>query len=100
MDLVDEQNRARAFPPTALLGLPQNLADLLHAGEHGAHRLEMSPRAAADHLCQRRLARARRTPEDQRRQYVGLERAAQRRARSERLLLSEQIVEGLRTHAV
>ena len=78
----------------------QDLAHLLDAREHRAHRLEVRARQAADHERQRRLARAGRPPEDQRAQLVLLDRAAQRPAGPEDLLLAEDLVERARAHAL
>src|SRR5687767_10662475 len=100
MDLVDEEDGASPIAPSPVLGLAQNLAQLLDAGEDGGERLEVVLRAQADHVGERRLARSRRSPEDQGREVVGFQGAPQGTSLSERLLLAEELREGARAHTV
>ena len=53
-----------------------------------------------DDARQRRLAGARRSPEDDRLQAIALDRFAQRLAGREQLLLADELVERARTHAL
>jgi hypothetical protein len=64
-----------------------------HGDELGVETLGHEPR-------QRRLADPRRTPEDHRMESSGLERRAQRLARSEKVLLADHLVERLRSEAL
>ena len=98
VDLVDEQDRAAARAAARLFRFRHDLADLLDARQHGAERDEVRARRAGDHPRQRRLAGARRAPQDDRSQPVVLDRLAQRPSRPEQRLLADDLVEGARTH--
>ena len=60
----------------------------------------MRARGAGDDLCERRLAGARRPPEDDRLEHVGVHRFAQRTPWREQRLLADDLVERARTHAL
>jgi hypothetical protein len=75
-------------------------AQLLDAREHGAHRLEVVAGAPADHVGERRLARAGRAPQDHRPQVVRLDRPLQGLAGRQHLLLAEHLLQSARPHAV
>ena len=100
VDLVDEEDRA-APPPRALgLGLGDDLADLLHAGQHGRERHEARAHDVRHQRGQRGLAGARRPPEDHRVQLATLECCAQHAAGAEQVLLTDDLVERARPHAI
>ena len=98
VDLVDEEHR----PPPALaaraLGGGDDLLDLLDAGRHGAERDEVGAGERREQSRQRRLARARRAPEDQRMQRAVIERLCERPAGAEEVILSDELVERARPH--
>jgi hypothetical protein len=100
VDLVDEHDGASLLALAPYLGVAQHLAQLLDAREHGAHRLEVVARAPADHVGERRLARAGRAPQDHRALGVGLDRPLQRLARRQDVLLAQHLLERARPHAV
>ena len=75
------------------------VAHVLDAGGDGRHLLEGPFGRAGDGQRQRRLAGARRSPEDRRRQPVELDEAAQRAARSDEVLLADDLVDGPRPEA-
>ena len=69
MDLIDEKNRALAVR-RVLLRLLHDRADLLDAARHGGKVDKASLRLPRDDACERRLADARRPPEDHREDLV------------------------------
>ena len=99
MDLVDEDDRARAVLLGAL-GVGHHLLDFLDAGEHGGELDELGLGHARDDLRQRGLAGAGRPPEDERADVVALDLGAQRLARADQVLLADVFIERARTHAV
>ena len=99
MNLVDEHDRAAVGRLAQVRGGDHHLADFLDAREDGAERYELRLRHVRDDARQRRLAGARRTPEDDRLQQIALDRFAQRFARREQLLLSDELLERARAHA-
>jgi hypothetical protein len=64
----------------------------------GAERYEPRLRRVGDDSRERRLAGARRPPEDDRLEQVALDRLAQRPAGCQQLFLADEFVEGPRTH--
>ena len=90
-------SRKRIVPWPALaepvLGPLDDLADVLHARVHRAHRLERLVGRARDEPGDRRLAGAGRAPEDHRREAVTLDERAQRPARREQVALADDLVE-------
>ena len=98
VDLVDEDDRAPAGRSRGSLGVGHHVLDLLDAGEHGAERHEPRLRRVGDDARERRLAGARRSPEDDRLQQVALDGLAQRPARREQILLADELVERARPH--
>ena len=80
VDLVEEQDRALAPLAEPLLGPLEHLADVLHPGADRRELLERLGGVGGDGLGQGRLARARRPPEDHRREPVGLDEGPQRLA--------------------
>ena len=99
MDLVEEQDRAAAVLAEPLPGALDAVAHVLDAGGDRRHLLEGAFGRARDRERQRRLAGTRRSPEDRRRQPVELDEAAQRAARSDEVLLADDLVDGPRPDA-
>ena len=95
VDLVDEDDRRPARAARRLRPLDR-LADVLDAAEHRRHGDELGVEGVGHEARQRRLAGARRTPEDHRVQPPGLEGDAQRLARAEQVALADHLVERLR----
>ena len=100
VDLVHEQDRALAAPAALGLRLGHHLADLLHARHHRRERHEAGARHVGQEPRQRGLAGAGRAPEDHGVELALLEGPAQRLARRGQLRLADDLVEGLRAHAV
>ena len=80
------------------LGLGHHLADFLDARQHRAEGDEVRLGRVGDQPGERRLAGARRAPEDDRLQQVALDGLAQRLARRQQVLLADELVEGPRAH--
>src|SRR6185369_1926396 len=99
MDLVYEDDRARAVLPGAL-GVGHDLLDFLDAGEHGGEFDKLSLGKARDDLRQRGFAGAGRPPEDEGANIVALNLRAQRLAGADKMLLPDEFIERARTHAV
>ena len=93
VDLVEEQDRAGASLPEPLARSLDDLAHVLHRGRHRRELLEGLRRAIGDQSRQRRLADAGRTPEDHRRQPVGVDEGPQRPTGGEQVLLADDLVE-------
>jgi hypothetical protein len=74
------------------------LADVLDAGEHRRERDELGVEGLGHQPRQRRLADARRPPQDHRVRLARLEGQAQRLARPEQMLLPDDLVERARPH--
>ena len=72
------------------------LADVLDAAEHRRHGDELGVEGVGHQARQRRLADARRPPQDHRVQPPGFERDAQRLAGAEQVALADDLVERLR----
>ncbi len=99
MDLVDENNRPRAVFLRALC-VGHDLLDFLDAGQHGGELDELGLGHVGDDLCQGSLARAGRSPEDERADIVAFNLGAQRLARPDQLVLSDEFVQAARAHTV
>ncbi len=93
VDLVAEEDRAAAVDAPALLGLADDLAHARHAFGHGAERDELSVGVAREQPRERRLAAARRSPQNHAADRAVLDRFAQRFAGTEQLLLADEFVE-------
>ncbi len=98
VNLVDEDDRPPAGRPPEPLRLAHHLADFLDPRQNGAERHEARLGRLRDDPRERRLARPRRTPEDDRLEQVALDRLAQRFPGREQILLADQLVEGPRPH--
>src|SRR5690606_33602477 len=99
VNFVDEQGGALAIQLAPLAGHVNRLANLLDPGQDGVDGDEVAARAVGDDHSQRRLARARRAIEDERRKLVGLNGAAQQAAGTDDVALAGELVERARPHA-
>ena len=99
VDLVDEKDGPLPllFPADACIR--DELAQLGDAGRDGGEGCKVGVAVPGDEARQRRLAAARRPPEDQRRDVVGVDRPSQWTLRSDEMLLPDELVKGARTHA-
>ena len=75
----------------ACLGAVEGFAQILHAGEDGRKLLELELRFVGKQARHRRLAGARRPPENEARQPAALEHARQRAVGADELLLSDDL---------
>ena len=90
----------RAGHAPALLGGGHHVLHFLDAGEHGAEGDELGLGQVGDQARQRRLAGARRSPQDDRLQQVAIDHLAQRPAGRDHIVLADDLVERARTHAL
>ena len=98
--LVDEDDGALLLQAVARgRGALDRLADVLHAAKHGADAEELRIEGIGHQPRDRRLAGARRSPEDARMRLPRLERDAQRHARPQQVLLADHLAQRLRTQA-
>ena len=99
MDLVDEKQRA--LPVNApLLRFVERLAKIRDTGKDSRERDEMELRLRRHDPGQRGFAAPRRPPEDEAGQPPRVDHAPQRGALAEQMILPDDLVEGVRTHAV
>jgi hypothetical protein len=99
MDLVHEEDRPARRELLAFARLAEDLAQPRHALADRAEGHELARSRGRDEARQRRLARTGRPPEHDRAQGPLLDRAAQRLARPEQLLLPRELLERARSHA-
>ena len=99
VNLIDEDDGARAVL-AGTLGVGHDLLDLFDPREHGGEFDELRFGHAGDDLCQRGLARARRSPEDERAGVVAVNLRAQGLAGTDQVFLAGELFERARTHAV
>jgi hypothetical protein len=99
MNFVDEQDGACA-PGSGLLRVGHDLFDFFYAGEYGGEFDEGGLCGFGDDFRQRGLADTGRSPENHRRRIVALDLYAKRLAWAEKVLLTEELVEGTGTHAL
>ena len=99
VDLVEEQDRAAALVLLAAPGGVDDRPDVAHAGVDGRERHELPVGVGGDHAGEGGLAGARRPPQDDRRQPVGLDQRPQRRPRAEQVGLADDLVERAGAHA-
>ena len=93
MDLVEEQDRAAALLAHAGAGPLGDLPHVLHTRGDRRQRLERLLGGARHQARDRGLAGSGRPPEDHRRESVGLDEHAERFARTEQVLLPDDVVE-------
>ncbi len=96
---VHEHDRPAAVSPRAL-GLGHHFLDFLDSGQHSAERYVFASRALRDDSRQGGFAASRRSPQKHRPELVAFNLRAQRFARAEQLLLSDEFIERLRTHPI
>ena len=98
--LVQEQQRR---PPVRRARGARRLdrrADVLDAGHDGRQRDELRVGGGRDQARERRLAGARRSPEDQGVQLPGADRGGERLAGTQQVALADELLERARAHAV
>jgi hypothetical protein len=98
VDLVEEQDRSLARVAEAGLGLVEDLADARDADAGGVLSLEVAIEVQGNDLGERRLAGAGRAVEEDAREAVGLEHAAEELAGAEDVPLAGNLVERAGTH--
>ena len=97
VDLVDEQQGALAVL-AALAGGLEDPAQVGHAGEHRRQWLEMQVGVLGQQAGDRRLAAARRPPQDQRAELAVGQHAAERTFGAEQVVLAQDLGQRLRPH--
>ncbi len=98
MNLVDEEHGAFA-ERAPVLRFGNDFAQIGNTGADGRDRSKMRIGHARDDFGQRGFTGAGRSPEDQRRNVVRFDCAAQRMAFSNDVLLTDELVERARPHA-
>ncbi len=99
VDLVDEEQGALAHL-AALPGRVEHLAQIRHAGKDRRQRLEYQIRALRQQSGDRRLAAARRAPEDHRGQFAVRDHSADRSIGGEQMVLTDDFREAVRAKQV
>ena len=99
VDLVDEEDRPDAVAAESVARSRDHGPDVVDARRHGGELLERGAGPLGDDARDRRLSGARRPEEDHRRRAVVLDRASQRRAGPEHVLLADEVVERRRPQA-
>ena len=94
MDLVDEQQGALAVA-AALAGGLEDAAQVGDAGEHRRQGLEMQVGLLGQQAGDRRLAAARRPPQDRRAELARRQHAAKRTLGPEKMLLAQNVAQRL-----
>ena len=98
VDLVEEQDGALAVLGQARLGLGDGVAQVLDARLHRREPDEARVGARGEDARQRRLARARRPPEDERGQHPLRGGALENPPRADQVRLADELVEVARAH--
>ena len=98
VDLVDEQDGALAVQRESVLRCRDARADLGDAGHHCRERRELRADRLGEDSGERRLARPRRPPQEQRRQVATRHRAAERARLADEMALPLELLEGPRPH--
>ena len=98
MNLVDEEDRALAVR-RVLLRLLHDRANLLDAARHGGKVDETSLRLPRNDACERRLADARRSPEDHREDLVLGDELREHLSLAHEVLLPHIVRQPFRSHA-
>src|SRR5262249_7490346 len=83
-----------------LAGFLDDQAQLLHPLEHGRECNRIGARRLRQQMGEGGLAGARRSPEDQRLELTGGEQVAEDAARTEEVLLPDELLERVRPHAL
>ena len=100
VDLVDEDDRAAAGAASSILRRRHDFLDLFDSGQHRAERDEVRLCQLGDDTGKRCLARAGRSPKDDRLKQIALDGFAKRLAGTEDLVLADDVVERLWTYAL
>ena len=98
VDLVDEEDRRGGIEEAAVLCPLDDVAHVLHAARHRREGVERRLQPVGDDLRQRRLAHARRSPEDERRDAPRVDHPPEHSPLAHEVLLSDIVVEGARPH--
>ena len=98
MDLIDEQQGSLARRREPVVGLYEQLAQLLDPGGHGADLLEVAAALAGQQPGERCLAGARRPVEDHGAEPIGRQEPPQELALAQKVLLADELVERRRPH--
>jgi len=93
VDLVDEDDGALARGSAELARLFDHAPEIGDAGRHRRERDEPRLRPKRSDRCERRLPRARRAPEDHRRELPRVDRLAQHATRTDQMRLADVLVE-------
>src|SRR5699024_3609049 len=99
VDLVEKEDRGLVVLVASLLRGGENLADLLDGGRGRRELDKPLVRASSDDIGDRRLAGARRPPEEDRGLRGAFDDAFQRRAREDHVILPDELIEHGRPHA-
>ena len=99
MNLIDEEDRLLSRSADAVGRRGHHFAHLGDVAFHAAQPFELRLRHLRDDLRQRRFARSRRAGENDRRQPIRLNRAAQKFSWREDVLLPDKFLERTRPHA-
>ena len=91
--LVNEQDGRCLVEEAALLRLLYHVADVLHATRHRRQRIERCLQSVGDNLGQRRLANARRPPQDERRDASRVDHATQDSPLTYQMFLPDVVIE-------
>ncbi len=98
VDLVEEQDRALAVEREPLLRLGDRGPDVGDTGHHRAHRRELGADLRREQPGQAGLARARRSPQQQRREVAAGDAPPQRSALADEVFLPDELLEVPRAH--
>ena len=99
MDFIDEQHRAHPMHAQPIAGSGNRLAQIGDTAGDSAHGHEMRMCGVGDHTSGGGFASAGRSPQNQGAEAVRLDRLAQKRAGANHMLLTNQLVQRLRSHA-
>ena len=93
VNLVDEEDRAPSLHAEAVLGVPDDGAEIGDSRSYSAHGTEVALRGVGHQVGESRLAGARRAPEDDGGYAVGLDAAAEDSIGPDDVLLPDELVE-------
>src|SRR6056297_2046407 len=98
MDLIDEENGAKAVVLTVALRFLDGGPHVLHPGEDGVEREKLALCRVGDDTGEGGLPGPRRARENNRREHVGLDGAPEEAALAEYVVLSDELVNASRSH--
>ena len=99
MNLIDEQDGRSLVEETTLLGLVDDLPDILYATGHRTERIKRGLHPMGDDLGQCGLAHTRRSPKDERGDATGIDHTTQNGPFSHQMTLADILIESCRTHS-